>query len=214
MARELKLHFGAETVFDLIDGEGTAGSQQAYFSETNAFIGTIAQQTSLWSNPYRQMDANAKPDRDCLVKDQTCASSRWRGWFSGFGSSTSVDGDPTVVGSGDLRSHSKGMAACFDYQLSQQALLGFAIGVGETDFKVTDRLTSGDMQTERSAIYGAYKRDNFYIDGLLGLDWFNVSTGRFAAIGATASNAGVHDWMQNDFSGYGFNMRLEGGYRT
>lgn len=203
-----------QRTYDLIDGEGTAGVQQAYFSETNAFIGAVSQQSNRWSNPYRQAGASVGQERDCIVNSNSCEESRWRGWYSGFGSDVSIDGDPYVVGSGDLSSHSKGMAAGFDYELNQNLLLGLAVGIGQTDFKVPDRLTQGDIRTGRTALYGAYKQNNFYVDGLVGVDWFDASTNRVAQIAATGSTAAFSDRLQNDFSGYGINARLETGYRT
>lgn len=200
-----------QRTYDLIDGEGTAGAQQAYFSDTNAFIGTVSQQTNLWSNPYRL--GNAKADRNCTLKNNICVESLWRGWYSGFGSDTSLQGDPYVVGSGDLKSHSKGMAAGLDYELTKDLLLGFSVGMSKANFKVNDRLTQGDIETGRTAIYGVYRHNNLYIDGLFGVDWFNASTDRMAAILPTAGNAGFSDRLQNDFSGYGINARLETGYR-
>jgi uncharacterized protein with beta-barrel porin domain len=200
-----------QRTYDLIDGEGTAGAQQAYFSDTNAFIGSVSQQTNLWSNPYRL--GNAKTDRQCTLKNNVCVESLWRGWYSGFGSDTSLQGDPYVVGSGDLKSHSKGMAAGLDYELTKDLLLGFSVGMSKANFKVNDRLTQGDIETGRTAIYGAYRHNNLYIDGLFGVDWFNASTDRMAAILPTAGNAGFSDRLQNDFSGYGINARLETGYR-
>ncbi len=200
-----------QRTYDLIDGEGTAGAQQAYFSDTNAFIGAVSQQTNLWSNPYRL--GNAKTDRQCTLKNNVCVESLWRGWYSGFGSDTNLQGDPYVVGSGDLKSHSKGMAAGLDYELTKDLLLGFSVGMSKANFKVNDRLTQGDIETGRTAIYGAYRHNNLYIDGLFGVDWFNASTDRMAAILPTAGNAGFSDRLQNDFSGYGINARLETGYR-
>lgn len=200
-----------QRTYDLIDGEGTAGAQQAYFSDTNAFIGAVSQQTNIWSNPYRQ--AETKANRNCTLKNNLCVESLWRGWYSGFGSNTSIKGDPYVVGSGDLKSHSKGMAAGLDYELTKDLLLGFSVGMSKADFKVNDRLTKGDIETGRTAIYGAYRHNNFYVDGLVGVDWFNASTDRLAAILPTAGNAGFSDRLQNDFSGYGINARLETGYR-
>ncbi|WP_343806567.1 hypothetical protein [Paenochrobactrum glaciei] len=200
-----------QRTYDLIDGEGTAGAQQAYFSDTNAFIGAVSQQTNIWSNPYRQAETNAS--RNCTLKNNLCVESLWRGWYSGFGSNTSIKGDPYVVGSGDLKSHSKGMAAGLDYELTKDLLLGFSVGMSKADFKVSDRLTKGDIETGRTAIYGAYRHNNFYVDGLVGVDWFNASTDRLAAILPTAGNAGFSDRLQNDFSGYGINARLETGYR-
>ncbi|MBX8802846.1 autotransporter domain-containing protein [Ochrobactrum sp. MR28] len=203
-----------QRTYDLIDGEGTAGVQQAYFSETNAFIGAVSQQSNRWSNPYRQVGATVGQERDCIVNSNSCEESRWRGWYSGFGSDVSIDGDPYVVGSGDLSSQSKGMAAGFDYEINQNLLLGLAVGIGQTDFKVPDRLTQGDIRTGRTALYGAYKQNNFYVDGLVGVDWFDASTSRVAQIAATGSTAAFSDRLQNDFSGYGINARLETGYRT
>ncbi len=203
-----------QRTYDLIGGEGTAGVQQAYFSETNAFIGAVSQQSNRWSNPYRQAGASVGQERDCIVNSNNCEENRWRGWYSGFGSDVSIDGDPYVVGSGDLSSHSKGMAAGFDYELNQNLLLGLAVGIGQTDFKVPDRLTQGDIRTGRTALYGAYKQNDFYVDGLVGVDWFDASTSRVAQIAATGSTAAFSDRLQNDFSGYGINARLETGYRT
>ncbi|MBB6261993.1 outer membrane autotransporter protein [Paenochrobactrum gallinarii] len=200
-----------QRTYDLIDGEGTAGAQQAYFSDTNAFIGAVSQQTNIWSNPYRQ--ASGQTDQNCTLKNNLCVESLWRGWYSGFGSNTSIKGDPYVVGSGDLKSHSKGMAAGLDYELTKDLLLGFSVGMSKADFKVNDRLTKGDIEIGRTAIYGAYRHNNFYVDGLVGVDWFNASTDRLAAILPAAGNAGFSDRLQNDFSGYGINARLETGYR-
>ena len=95
-----------------------------------------------------------------------------------------------MVGSGDLKSHSKGMVAGLDYELTKELLFGFSVGMSKANFKVNDRLPQGDIKIGRTAIYGAYRPNNLYIDGLFGVDWFNASTDRMAAILPTAGNAG------------------------
>lgn len=82
------------------------------------------------------------------------------------------------------------MVAGLDYELTKELLLGFSVGMSKANFKVNDRLPQGDIKIGRTAIYGAYRPKSLYIDGLFGVNWFNASTDRMAAILPTAGNAG------------------------
>ena len=110
----------------------------------------------------------------------------WRVWASGFGGSRSLTGDPTVIGSGDLRQRTGGGAAGLDYTFSPNLTVGAAIGGSTSSFSVSSRATDGTVDAGHIGTYGIARWAGFYAAGVVSYSRFENSTTRtIAGIGAT-----------------------------
>ncbi|WP_454812060.1 hypothetical protein [Labrys neptuniae] len=213
-----------QKTYDSIDGEGTAGVQQTLFSDSGAFMRSVMQQADFWRNA-NAVDLTGKTVGGCSadVGGKTekgasfCDTRLWRAWVTGYGGSSSFDGN-TAVGSGNLKTHNQGLAAGIDYQLDPNYLIGLSVGGGHSSFGVEQRATTGKVDAGHFALYGAAKYGNFYANGLLGFDVMHATIQRYAMIQGTDAPvnpvAGAYDALGNSFDGRAISGRLEGGYKA
>nr|WP_249151089.1 autotransporter domain-containing protein [Bradyrhizobium sp. JYMT SZCCT0180] len=227
----IPLVFGGLTPTGLtqISGETAAGSQHTTFNAMNQFVGVmtdpfIAGRGDPISggggpNAYVEEEplayaargrSRSKSERDAYAAIYTKAppvrtfEQRWSVWAAGFGGSQTTDGS-TVVGSNDTRSSIYGVAAGADYRLSPNALAGFALAGGGTNFSVNG------FGSGRSDLFqaGAFIRHNVgaaYLSGALAYGWQDITTDR------TVTVAGV-DRLRAQFNANAWSGRVEGGYR-
>jgi uncharacterized protein with beta-barrel porin domain len=206
-------------------GETATGSQQTTFNAMTQFMGVMTDPfiagrgdpIGAGGSPNAYPDsetpsyaAKRKP-ADALAAIYTKAplpgrtfEQRWSVWAAGFGGSQTTDGN-TVAGSSSTRSSLYGVAAGADYRLSPNALAGFALAGGGTNFSVVNG-GSG-----RSDLFqaGAFIRHNFgpaYLTGALAYGWQDVTTDRAVTV------SGI-DRLRAQFNANAWSGRLEGGYR-
>ncbi|WP_074831433.1 MULTISPECIES: autotransporter outer membrane beta-barrel domain-containing protein [Bradyrhizobium] len=204
------------------DGEVTTGSQQSTFNAMNQFMGVMtdpfvagrgdpvsagggatgyADEQTARRNPN---DALAAIYRKAPVAADPFAQ-RWSVWAAGYGGSQTTSGN-AVQGSNNTSSNLYGTAVGADYRLSPDALAGFALAGGGTNFSVANGLGSG-----RSDLFqaGAFVRHNIgaaYLSGALAYGWQDITTNR------TLTIAGL-DQLQAKFNANAWSGRVEGGYR-
>jgi outer membrane autotransporter protein len=128
---------------------------------------------------------------------------RWSAWGSAFGGANRTNGDPNV-GSHDLTASVGGVAAGFDYHLTRDTLVGFALAGGATNWSLAQDLGGGRSDTFQAGIYGKTRSGPAYLAASFGYAEHWMSTDRFAFAG---------DHLTSSFNAQSYGGRLEGGYR-
>jgi len=128
---------------------------------------------------------------------------RWSVWGAGFGGSASANGDPVVIGSTNVTARDYGFAGGFDYKLTPNSVIGFAVAGGGTNWGLGQALGSGRSDVFEGGIYGSTRWGNAYVgaDVAFGNHW--MSTQRFA----------LGDQLTANFNGQTSGIRAETGYR-
>ena len=83
----------------------------------------------------------------------TLAPDHWHVWAAGYGGYRLTDGDSSA-GTHERTSSNYGVATGFDYLVTPDTKLGFAIGGGGTRFALADDLGSGKSDMLQVALYG------------------------------------------------------------
>lgn len=128
---------------------------------------------------------------------------RWTAWGSPFGGYNKTSGDP-VVGSNAVITRTFGFAAGADYHLSRDALVGFALAGGGTNWGLAQGLGGGRSDAFQAGLYGETFIGPAYIAASLAFANNWMTTNRTAPLG---------DQLAARFSAQSFGGRLEGGYR-
>ncbi len=128
---------------------------------------------------------------------------RWSAWASGFGGSSSTNGD-AVVGSHDVTANTYGVAAGMDYHITPNSVVGFALAGGGTNWSLTQNLGTGRSAAFQAGIYGKTGFGPAYIAAAFAFanHWFNTSRIAFAG-----------DQLNASFQGQSYGGRFETGYR-
>ena len=127
---------------------------------------------------------------------------RWSAWGTGFGGSNRTSGDP-VVGSSDVTARDYGYAAGIDYHVSPDAVAGFALAGGGTNWGLAQGLGGGRSDTFQAGFYGVGRLGPAYIaaDIAFADHWF------------TTNRTALGDQLSASFNGQSFGGRIETGYR-
>jgi len=86
-------------------------------------------------------------------------------WGAGFGGAARFDGDPVVIGSSDLTTHTFGAAAGLDNQIRPDTKVGFAIAGGGANWSLSGGLGSGNSDAFQGGIYGTHQIGAAYLSG-------------------------------------------------
>lgn len=126
-------------------------------------------------------------------------------WIQGYGFLGDRDGD-------DISSRydydTAGIAVGFDKNISDSLLLGTSAGYSYTDVDMDDLSSNdSDIKSFQGSIYGMYKKDSMYVDGVLTYSFNRVDTSRFINFGGLSRTA-TADYDAHMFGGY-----LEAGYK-
>jgi uncharacterized protein with beta-barrel porin domain len=129
---------------------------------------------------------------------------RWSAWGSGFGGTSTTDGDP-AVGSSNVTANDYGFAGGMDYHVTPDALIGFALAGGGTNWNLAQNLGSGRSEAFEAGLYGKTNAGPAYIAAALAFanNWF--TTNRIAPLG---------DELTAKFQGQDYAARVEAGYRV
>ena len=131
---------------------------------------------------------------------------RWEFWAAGYGGHSTTDGD-TSVGSHDRTSSHLGFAVGADYSVTEDAEVGFAVGGGNADFDLSDRLGGGRSNMVQAAVYSRVNFDKVYVTAALAYAYHDVLTDRSVTV------AGV-DRYAADFAAHNVAGHIEAGYRV
>lgn len=210
------------TVLTQISGEAATGAQQGAFQFMGQFLGLVL-------DPFLDGRSGAgsgggsafgfAPERKALPDDVALAyakamkapatkappgfEQRWSVWASGFGGTNKTNGD-AAIGSPDLTVRAGGRAAGLDYHLTRDAVVGFALAGGGTNWSLAQGLGGGKSEAFQGGIYAALRSGPAYVAGSLAAANHWMSTDRFAAFG---------DHLTASFQAQSLGGRIESGYR-
>jgi autotransporter-associated beta strand protein len=127
---------------------------------------------------------------------------RWSAWGSGFGGSSTTDGDP-VVGSNNVTASDYGYAAGMDYRVTPDTTYGFALAGGGTNWSLAQNLGGGRSDALQAGIYGRTHAGPAYLSVALAFanHWF------------TTDRTALGDQLTAKFDGQSYGSRAEAGYR-
>jgi uncharacterized protein with beta-barrel porin domain len=131
--------------------------------------------------------------------------SRWSVWGAAYGGSATTDGN-AVVGSHDTTSRAYGVVGGADYKVSPDALIGFALAGGGTNYALSDAMVRGRSDLFQAGVFGRQNIGAASLSAALAYGWYDVTTNRTVAL------AGA-DVLQGKFKAETFSGRFEGGYR-
>jgi autotransporter-associated beta strand protein len=225
----IPLAFGALTPqgLTIVSGEAAIGTQQTTFDAmgqfttmlTNPFLGTrggagpqagasgYADENDTLAyasrrkgrNPVEQ-DAYAAMSRKASLRK--LMDPRWSVWGAGYGGTQSTDGN-AAAGTAQTSSRVYGGAAGFDYRLTPDTLIGFALGGAGTRYNLANGLGGGSSEMFQAGIYGRHTIGAAYIAGALAYGWQDVTTDR---------NVFLNQYRAR-FDANALTGRLETGYR-
>jgi uncharacterized protein with beta-barrel porin domain len=130
---------------------------------------------------------------------------RWSVWGAAYGGSATVDGN-AVVGSHDTTASAYGVVGGADYKVSPDALIGFALAGGGTNFSVASALGTGRSDLFQAGVFGRQNIGAAYLSAALAYGWQDVTTNRTVTVAGS-------DMLQARFRAETFSGRFEGGYR-
>jgi outer membrane autotransporter protein len=160
--------------------------------------------TGITPQTYRAM--NVGPSESEPERVVTSYQPRtWRLWTTGFGGTTSLDGD-AATGSAPLDTRYAGFAVGLDYQIDRTTLVGIAGGYTNSGFSLNQLLTSGTVEGTHVGLYGVKLLGPFYVSTTAEYAHFNNETERFI------------DWVldeqaKGNFTSDEFGGRLEAGWK-
>lgn len=205
-----------------LTGENNTQAQQSAFQMGTSFLATML-------NPlgdFRQAPGGAgfgavpfAPERTVFTPELASAYAgitkappmaaapgpRFDAWAAGFGGTNRARGDAAVVGSNDSTTRTGGIAGGFDYRITPDTMLGFALAGGATNWSLSSAMGGGKTDVFQVGGYGAHKFGQFYVSGAGAYSFFDAHTDR------TVTVAG-NDVLRADFKAHSLSGRLEGGY--
>jgi uncharacterized protein with beta-barrel porin domain len=130
---------------------------------------------------------------------------RWSVWGAAYGGSATTDGN-AVVGSHNTTARAYGVVGGADYKISPDALIGFALAGGGTNYSLSDALGGGRSDLFQAGVFGRQNIGAAYLSAALAYGWHDVTTNRTVALPGG-------DVLQARFRAESFSGRFEGGYR-
>jgi autotransporter-associated beta strand protein len=208
------------TALTPLTGEAATGARQGNFLFTDMFL-------SLLVDPYGDNHGGEPGRAGSLSAARGCGggdggqplaadsakwpqaspcASRWNIWGAGFGGGEQTSGD-SVIGSHNAQTGAGGVAAGADYHFSPDAMLGFALAGGTTNWSLSGALGGGNSNVFQGALYGAYQFGPAYLAGALTLGDYWLTTDRSVAL----LGGGTY---RASFNSTEFGGRIESGYHV
>lgn len=208
---------GTDIAMNELFGEGVSGVQQTAFGASRLFGSALLGQAAFWRDGtgqdltgvtpqiYRPMKLGVLESGTEAIAPGGYQPRTWRMWTTGFGGTTSLDGDD-ATGSAGLESRTGGFAVGFDYQIDRTALVGIAGGYTHSGFSVDQRMTSGTVEGGHVGLYGVKRLGPVYLTATAEYARFDNETKRLI------------DWVVDeraagDFTSDQFSARLEAGWK-
>jgi outer membrane autotransporter protein len=202
----------------LLDGEVGTGAERAAFQLMNEFFGAMldpyvggrAGDDGGNATPYAAEKTHEFPDdvaRAYAAVFKTPAAQRdrrWSLWAASYGGSSMAKGDTLTTGSSNVTARTFGFSSGVDYRLSADAVLGFALAGGGTNWGLSQGLGSGRGDAFQAGLYGRTRSGPAYLAGALAFTDHWMATNRTAFLG---------DKLSASFSAQSYGGRLESGYR-
>ena len=187
-----------------VDGRGCGGGPNPVLDRLRQELDCGDRQASGFA-PDQQ--ASFPPDialayAGILKASPTLFVPRWTSWGSGFGGSSTTNGN-AVAGTNNVTARDFGFAAGMDYHATPDTVYGFALAGGGTNWGLAQGLGSGRSDAFQAGVYAKNHYGPAYLAGALAFTNNWMSTDR-AALG---------DEVTAHFSGQSYGGRLETGYR-
>lgn len=190
--------------YDSLSGEGVAALEQASFDSNEQFLTAAGTQVGAWLDAPRG-DGHA-----------------WNLWMSPYGSSAMYGGNRDV-GSAKVKQSAYGIAGGLDYQISERALVGIAIGGGTNWVNIPNRQTKASTDSLHFGLYGGSNSDDWTFSGAVSYDLYKNTEARVAVIpGVTLPKSqfvdgpfvvpGYHETPGAKYDSSSYSGRFEAGY--
>lgn len=127
-------------------------------------------------------------------------------WASAYGGRNLTVGDP-AIGSHDRSAGIAGFAIGIDLSVTPNATLGFALGVGATNFALSDNLGGGRSLILQAAVNGRMELGPAYVAAAVAYARHSVTTER------SVTTFGTTDQLVAAFAAHNVGARIEAGYR-
>jgi outer membrane autotransporter protein len=205
-----------------IDGEAATGAEHSAFQSMTSFLNLMLDpfvdgRNNLGPGGFGGPATGFAPERpsnlppavalayDSILKAPPAPSvaPRWNAWAAGYGGSGTANGNP-VVGSSDITAQTFCYAAGVDYHVSPDALFGFALAGGGTNWGLAQGLGGGRSDAFQAGLYGKTFFGPAYLAADVGFanHWFTTNRTAFAG-----------DQLTAKFDGQSYGGRFETGYR-
>ena len=146
------------------------------------------------------------PTKKPSAAPATSCGPHWTVWGAGFGGAEQLSGEG-AIGSHDASTRAGGFAAGADYHISPEAILGFAVAGGATNWSLSDALGGGHSDVFGGGLYGSRAFGAVYVAGAVSFAENWVTSNRTVAVaGGGPLNA--------SFNAQGFGGRIEAGYHA
>ena len=139
---------------------------------------------------------------DNLSQPVAATVPNWTIWGGGYGGYSRTAGNDSNA---ERTIRDFGFAAGVDFQLMPDSTIGFAGGIGGTNFALSDGLSSGHSQDFQAAVFGTTAVDSLYVSGALAYGYHAMTTNR------TVTIAGV-DQFGAEFGSHSLAGEVEVGY--
>lgn len=177
---------------------GSAGGVSSYADDGSAALNYAAN--------GRQRTANER-DAYAMVYSKAPIRTfepRLSVWGAGYGGSQTTDGN-AATGSSKATSSVYGGVAGVDYLMSPNAMVGFALAGGGTNFNVSGAGT-GRSDLFQAGLYARYTSGAAYLTAAFAYGWQDITTDR------TVTASGI-DRLHASFNANAYSGRVESGYR-
>jgi len=131
----------------------------------------------------------------------------WSIWASAYGGSSRVSGDPTAIGSHDVRTRAGGIVSGMDYRVAPGTVVGFAVAGGKSTWGLAEGLGTGESNVFQVGAYGSTRLDAAYLSASFAYAAHGMTTDRTVTIFNS-------DRLRGSFVTQSFGARVEGGYRV
>jgi outer membrane autotransporter protein len=201
-----------------LTGEVSTGAQESGLQLMNSFI-TLLSPSGLGGGGGGGAAMPFAPERETFSPELALAYAKampvkaapavpmYNSWAAGYGGTTSIAGDPTVVGSHDLRDRAGGVAAGIDVRIDPATVAGFALGGAGTSWSLSGGFGSGRSDAFQAGVYGSRQWGPAYLSGVLSFANYWASTDRYVTVAGT-------DHLTSSFDAFGIGGRAEGGYHV
>jgi uncharacterized protein with beta-barrel porin domain len=132
-------------------------------------------------------------------------AARWGVWGQAYGGYNKTDGN-TTAGSHDSTARTYGLATGFDYRVSGDTMVGFALAGAGENWGLSGGLGGGRGEALQLGAYGSKQLGAAYVSGAVSYAVHNVTTDRTITVAGS-------DHLTANFTAQSVGGRLETGYR-
>ena len=210
---------GLANTLSLLDGEAGTDAQKGAFQLMSQYLDLLPNSTidgrgggpGGMSSFAPEQRAGLPPDvalafasvhkaPDLMLK--AAPPPRWTAWAADFGGYNQANGDPSI-GSNNVIARDNGYAAGMDYLLSPDAVAGFSLAGGGTNWGLAQGFGGGRSDAFMAGMDGRVHSGSAYLGGALAFadHWF------------TTNRSALGDQLTARFNGQSYGARVEAGYR-